>query len=408
MIVLLHQRDNKDVAEAMRSDMLSAFNGHIDIALHVADDSDLWPRQVEWDDLLIVVFDENAFPKTGNDFIEDFLQKRMKKGLLLPVALNPARTHPPAAAESLKALVFDSAAPGVAGRLVKRAGAMIGLRVQQRENEVFISYRASDGKEIATQLEEYLKGLGYPVWRDEAKDIDDETKILPGTPVQNQIDDALANAAIVLLVDTPDAPHSRWITHEVDTANGILLPILPLCFRPVGDRKHGPRFQSLLQHQRWVSLPRPVGVSPPLQTDHLVSIVNEMEEYLCQLIQRKCRVPFLVEKEFLARSFTWKLLDKRLLVGESVKGTATRFPTKVLSHCSIFDQVHAPGMKAFSDFMAKSGRPNFSLYIYDGEMIPEPQLIEFIKQNPSKDSVYILHHQELATLIDSNFAMKVL
>lgn len=55
-----------------------------------------------------------------------------------------------------------------------------------------------------------------------------------------------------------------------------------------------------------------------------------MEEYLCELIQRKCRVPHLVEKEFVARSFSWKMLDKKILVGESVKGAGTRFPTRVL------------------------------------------------------------------------------
>ena len=258
------------------------------------------------------------------------------------------------------------------------------------------------------QLEEHLTSIGYPVWRDEAKEIDGETKILPGSPVQNEIDDALAKASIMLLVDTPDAPHSRWIAHEVDTANGMLLPVLPLCFRPSDDRKKGPRFQSLLHHQRWIELPmRDGSPSPPLESGQLDSITHEMEDYLCELIQRKCRVPFIVEKEFVARKFTWNIVDKKLLVAESVKGKGTRFPIKVLSHCSIFDYVHVPGMKAFADFMAKTGRPNFSLYIYDGEMIPEPQLAEFVRTNPSEDNVFVLHHQELAALLDSSFAMKV-
>lgn len=281
---------------------------------------------------------------------------------------------------------------------------MIGLRVQQRENKIFISYRASDGKTIAIQLEGHLKNLGYPVWRDEAKEIDGETKILPGSPVQNQIDTALEEASIVVLLDTPDAPASRWITHEVDTANGLLLPVLPLCFREKTDRMKGSRFVALTQLQRWVALPLPgSGVTPPLPDAELDLIVTEMEQYLCELIQRKCRVPAIVEKEFTSRSFTWELLDKRLLVGESVKGKDTRVPTKVLSHCSVFDRVHGPAMKAFSDFMAKSGRPNHSLYIYDGEVIPESQLVAFIQANPSKDGVAILHHQELAALIDPNF-----
>jgi hypothetical protein len=404
MIFILHNPTSKNSAETMKADLESAFRGGVEVILSDADAPKAWPMERSWDDLLIVVFDEAVFPPRGNDFIADYLKVRDQKGLLLPVALKADHARPPKAAEAFKALVFDGKAPGVDGRLVKRAGAMIGLRVQQRENAIFISYRASDGTAIAVQLEEHLKLLGYPVWRDEAKELDGETKILPGSPVQKEIDAALDKASIMLLLDTPAAPDSRWITHEVDTANGLLLPVLPLCFRQKADAKKGSRFVALTALPRWVALTLPpAGVTPPLTSLELDQIVNEMEQYLCEITQRKCRVPFIVEKEFVSRKFTWTLLDKRLLVGESVKGQDTRVPTKVLSHCSIFDQVHGPAMKAFSDFMAKSGRPNHSLYIYDGEVIPEPQLLAFVKSNPSKDGVVILHHQELATLIDSNF-----
>ncbi len=236
--------------------------------------------------------------------------------------------------------------------------------------------------------------------------MDGETKILPGTEVQDQIDDALAKSSIMLLLDTPESPHSPWITHEVETANSLLLPILPLCFRPPIDNKQGPRFPSLRQRQRWLNLPLLAGITPPLQNEQLAGVANQMEDYLCELIQRKCRVPFLVEKEFIKRNFSWHMLDQKLLIGKSVKGADTRFPIKVLSHCSIFDHVHIPGMKAFSAFINKVGHPNFSLYIYDGEIIPEPQLKRIIEDNPTIDSIYTLHHQELAALIESNFAMK--
>jgi hypothetical protein len=409
MIVLLCQREDKSLTEGIASDLTKAFSGHIEVTLFLADERGFWTKEPSWDDLLIVAFNENPnFPQHGTDFIQDYLQKRNGNGLLLPVALKSGHARPPNVAEAFKSFVFDPVATEVRNRLVKRIGAMIGLRIQQRENTIFVSYRATDGMAIAAQLDQYLRSIGYPVWRDEAKEIDGETKILPGSQVQDQIDEALAKASILLLVDTPAAPHSRWISHEVDTANGLLLPILPLCFREKGDSKQGPRFPSLLQHQRWVSLPLPTSGTPLLKDDELASVVSQMEDYLCELIQRKCRVPFLVEREFVTRSFTWNLLDKKLLVGESVKGTGTRFPTRVLSHCSIFDHVHGPGMKAFSDFMAKLGHPNFSLYIYDGEIIPEPQLLNFIKQNPSNDGVFILHHQELAALIESNFAMKTI
>jgi hypothetical protein len=405
MIFLLFQNEYRAVAESVASDLKKTFNNHVEVALALADEKKLWDKQAEWDDLLVVFFDEKNFPALGNAFIEDYLQKRQGKGLLLPVALKSGHTHPPKQAEIFKAFPLNPITPDVQTRLIKRIGAMIGLRVQQRNNAIFVSYRATDGKAIAVQVEQHLKSLGYPVWLDEAKELDGDTKILPGTEVQNQIDEALAKSSIVLLLDTPEAPHSRWITHEVDTANGLLLPILPLCFRRATDNKQGPRFASLRQHQRWVTLAMPQDAKTSLQSHELAAIVNQMEDYLCELIQRKCRVPFLVEREFVTRNFSWKMLDKKLLVGESVKGATSRFPTRVLSHCSIFDHVHAPGLNAFSAFMAGVGHPNYSLYIYDGEIIPEPQLMSFVKANPSKDPIFILHHQELAALIESNFAM---
>ena len=124
-------------------------------------------------------------------------------------------------------------------------------------NQIFISYRTADGSAIAVQLYDHLSSLGYLPWRDEAREFDGEPQILPGSPVQQAIDDALSKANLVMLIDTPSAPHSPWIKHEVDTANSLLLPILPICFRDANDPKKGPRFRSLLDLQRWVELKNP-------------------------------------------------------------------------------------------------------------------------------------------------------
>jgi len=404
MIVLLHAEANREIAEAVASNLRDAFKGRVEVSHTSASSPAAWPADVNWDDLLIVLFDSAHFADAGNDYIAEFLKLRQKKALLLPVAIDTAHRKPPQAAAAIKALEFDAAAPGVDGRLVRRVGAMLGLRVQQRDHQLFISYRAGDGTKIAEQLEQRLVSLGYPVWRDEARELDGETTILPGSEVQRQIDEGLERASMVLLLDTPAAPHSVWIKHEVDTANGLLLPILPLCFKSEHDPKKGPRFPSLLQLQRWVELPFPNPPStPPLAEDDLNRIIGEMEMFLCDIFRRKCRVPFIVEKEFVSRDFTWRMVDQRLLMSESIKKHSARLTTKVLSHCSIFDQVHGPALKIFGAFLKHTGRPNHSLYIYDGELIPEPQLKEIIEATPAEDGVVILHHQELAALIDSNF-----
>jgi hypothetical protein len=97
------------------------------------------------------------------------------------------------------------------------------------------------------------------------------------------------------------------------------------------------------------------------------------------------------------------MLNQRLLISEAVKNHSTRLTTKVLSHCSIFDQVHGPALTRFCEFLKSTGRPNHSLYIYGGELIPEPQLKEVIEASPKDENIVILHHQELAALIESNF-----
>lgn len=402
MVVILYQSGCRKIAKKVAADLVKAFTDHIKVALIAAKSSSSWPADVSWDDLLVVMFDGKKFPDRGELFIKKYLSQRASSAILLPVAINPDSRTPPAAAAAIKAFHFDRAAEGPSGRLANRVGGMLGLRVQGRDKKIFISYRTIDGQALATQVEAHLATLGHRPWLDEAKEIDGETKILPGSPVQKEIDEALGDANLLLLIDTPSAATSPWIKHEVDTADSLLLPILPLCFRNPADPKKGPRFRSLLALQRWVEFRIPsTADDPPLSTSQLDDIVSEIEKYMCEIFKRKCRVPFIVKKEFMSRGFCWKVLDERRLMFESSKSPTFRLQTKVLSHCSIFDTVYGPAMKVFIDFLNGTGRSTHSLFIYDGELLPEPQLREIVEAQD--DPVIILHHQEIAALIDSNF-----
>ena len=398
MIGILHSDSVAGIAEMIANGLSCAYNEQIAITRFLASSASKWSPEPRWDDILLVIYDGATFPPNGLDFIRDYMGNR-RNGLVLPVSTVSNNRKPPSGADHIKAFECDSPQTS-AGALVARVGAMIGLRLQHRENEIFISYRATDGKAQAEQLEKYLTSIGYPTWRDEANDIDGATKILPGSKVQNDIDRALERAAVVVLLDTPDAAGSKWIKHEIDTANGVLVPVLPICFRASEDRRKGPRFSSLVQLQRWVDISHTVGELTELE---LSSIVAEMEIYLSEILRRKCRVPFIVEREFTSRNFEWRELDRRHLIAESIKGTGSRVPTRIVSHCSIFDHVYGPSLDRFAETFRQYGTYNHSLYIYDGELIPEIQLCDIVNTRPLSKDVVVLHHQELAALIDSNF-----
>ena len=224
--------------------MGKAFAGHVKIKVISASSSSSWPAETSWDDLLVVVYNGKDFPGPGNSFIARYLQDRSQSATVLPVAIDRATRKPPEAAAAFKALEYDAAARGPTGRLVNRVGGMLGLRVQNRESKIFISYRATDGTAIANQLHDHLISLGHNAFLDEAKEIDGETRIVPGSRIQNQIDEALGQSNFLLLIDTPSAPDSKWIMHEVETAESLLLPILPVCFREKRDSKQGPSVPS--------------------------------------------------------------------------------------------------------------------------------------------------------------------
>jgi hypothetical protein len=402
MIVLLFEPRFADDAATIAENIAVAFHENVQIALIEAVAGCCWPSASNWDDLLLVLYGGNIFSRDGNAFIDEFLRLRGRHALLLPVAMDINNRKPPLAAEKIKALPYDGLSKGVNGLLVKRVGGMLGLRVQGRDSKIFISYRESDGALIADQIYSHLESLGHSPWRDQAVELDGDTKILPGTAVQAQIDEALSNASLVLLIDTPMAPESQWIRHEVDTADSMLIPILPVCFRDSLDTKRGPRFRSLLALQRWVAIDNhDADNALPLSEAQLNVIVSELETYLCEIFRRKCRVPFIVEKEFLQYGFDWTIKDKPLFMFGSLKNGG-RVRTSVITHCSIFDQIYKPSMIRFRKFINVSDKTNYSLFVYDGDLLSDIELRDLLEQQD--DDVVVLHHQELSSLISSNFS----
>lgn len=399
MIVILHNEACAEIAKRVQIELVQTFQDHVSVELALDSKCEEWPGDVEWNDLLIVLYDGDTFLDSANEYIKVFLSMRPDTALLLPVAINDTFPVPPGVASVYKALPYSAGSFGHDERLIRRAGAMLGLSLQGRNTKVFISYRAVDGKQIAEQIYNHLLALGHKPWCDEALELDGNTKILPGEPVQQEIEDALAQASLVLLVDTPESYNSKWIKEEINTADGMLIPILPVVFRFQTDQKKGPRFRALLHLQRWIDMTFADAPAPTLlSAADLNKITQEIETYLCDIFIRKCRVPFLVEKNFRQAGYDWQVLNRALLMFKSYQKFSPRLDRTVHSHCSIFDQIYDPARVRFKSFLQTQQRATHSLFIYDGDLLTEEDLNDYFDED-----MIVLHHQELSALLASHF-----
>src|SRR2546430_1394844 len=98
MLVILYQDDCEAIATGTAADIAKAFAGQVEVQVIAASAPPPWPGDQSWDDLLVIVYRNDAFPATGNQFIADFVAQRPNTALLLPVATDPAFRKPPGAA----------------------------------------------------------------------------------------------------------------------------------------------------------------------------------------------------------------------------------------------------------------------------------------------------------------------
>ena len=409
MVVIHHDPPDLAAAQSIRDTLVAAYDGRLQVALMEAAAAGAWPAEASWDDLLVVPFSDGPLSPASRDFIARQSGPEGGSRPVLPVALSSNHSAPPEPIRHLKALPWnDDAGADARGKLARRVGAMLGLRLRNREQTIFISYRSADGTAAATQLEGFLTERGYRVWRDEARDeFDDEGSIPGGADVQKVIEETLVRADLLLLLDTPQASASRWIRLEVDLANGQLIPVLPLLFVRPGERLRTSRFRALATLQRGCDLKAAAdGTVPPLEPAELARVLAEVEDYLADVFRRRLRVPFLVEREFTSRDFAWNKRDG--FIYEALRQRRGLLGgTRIFSHCSHFEGIYDPALRALvTHFHGVEPRANYAFYIYDAQqLISEPELEEIRRTAYLDESttVVILHHQELATVLQKNF-----
>jgi len=397
MIQILCDPEQTPTAKTIADHLQRAYENQLEIDTLPLSHFDTSIRDSCWDDIVMVLFQQGTVLKAAEPPLAQPQKER-----IIPVALDSRQRMPPDPISGIKAVDYDDGSLQAAERIVRSVGTKLGLRLRRSKTKIFISYRASDGSAIAHQLEHFLDQQGYNPWRDEACADEDEGNIAVGEAVQKAIEKNLSNANLMLLIDTPSVTQSDWVSEEIDLANGALIPILPICCRDQKDRDRGSRFRSLDALRRWV----PVGLDTtgsksPLREMELEAIQDEMEHYLCEIYRRKLRLPFIARNRFDKHGYSWSDLDKHHLF-RSTKAHHRRISWRVLSHCSILNEVNPTELRSLFGDEHDATTENFRLFIYDGDVIPDREIEALAEMNTS-GNLLIVHYQELDTLLRSHF-----
>jgi hypothetical protein len=365
----------------------------------------VWGGTPQWDDLLVVVYGAAPLSAGSRAYVEAFRAahsvtdpgdptKRRPGGFVLPVAADPAHVRPPDPLAGIKALAWDGSAANET-KVVRAVGVCLGMALRAGENQVFVSYRATDGKAVAVDLYDRLKAAGLNPWLDEAPASDN----LMGTDeVQDRIMGQLKLASMVLVVDTPDAPTSKWVHAEIVTAIGQLIPVLPVL---VGTPRKS-RFIRLAALDRAAAV-KPSGVDGTGLSDAEWDVVrDEVEGLLLQTYIRRLRTHSTAEPVFVKAGFNWAPLDPAMRLFRSAR-QGQLGQMVVWSHCFIQDATDLPALKAYRDYLrgrADAISAQFKLCIYDRDRILSPPELDDIEQSLGELPFRPTHFTELAFLVN--------
>lgn len=88
--------------------------------------------------------------------------------------------------------------------------------------QIFISYKHDDG-DFAELLKQKIERAGYTVWLDD--------NIQAGEEWREMIDLAIRDAVAVVVIMTPEARASEYVTYEWAYALGLGLPVIPVMLK---------------------------------------------------------------------------------------------------------------------------------------------------------------------------------
>ena len=342
--------------------------------------------------LLLIFFEDGKLSRFHQNEITKFKNTNSDHGTIIPIACG-TNSYIEGDLSGIKSL--DIKDNNTEENLIRRIGAYLGLQIIPKENQIFISYRVTDGKDIAKQLSNHLKKIGFKVWYDEDRDEDNEGNLKCGEDVQKTIVEAVSSSNLVLLIDTPKAYLSQWVNKEVDYANANLVPVIPLCIKEDdGDKKKGTCFRQLKSLFRYIDSDDSLA--------NINKITEEVLEFLASVFRRKREIPQRVKTKFTKKGYSWKDIDIRKLLYESEKKKKFSL-CRILSHCPLYEGVHNLSLSNYTQLVSESDvRHNANVLIYDGPLLTKDEEKLIYKENDEayKSGIILLHHEQVEEFLD--------
>lgn len=384
MIEIYAAPDLQAQADAIAADLTAAYPGFFEVATLSQGAAPFLHRvgQPAWDDLLILLFGGDTLPPHLQAPIQreiDAATRDKRACRVLPIATQADRPIPPAPLNQVKALPCPGSGNNDRERIVRRVGALLGLWLRGDHRKIFVSHRQSDGKALAAQVAQHLKENGYNAWLD-------AERLKGGEIVQQEIENHVADAHLLLLLDTPQAKDSEWIWKEVDAAIHGFVPILDLLLRPAGAESARSDFLALneLHHQSIQVSLSPDGNCKRLSKEALAGLLAAAEDYMVRILRLQMSLAAKAEETFTKTGFDWKVLDDRRKFYLSTKADDFCAQNRILSHCSAVSPTFHRSVRAFQAAPIDDLPCNVRLFLHE-QPLARPLLERLTKEHGFRD-----------------------
>lgn len=166
---------------------------------------------------LLVLVGDPAQPFNQILDYEQWVQKKDSYHVLpiFPRGANVSQLLPSSTLSLRNAAFWDAEIAEVLPEVLAVAG------LSAEENRIFISYYRPDTQPLAEQLFDALTHVQFDVYLD-------RFRTPPGVNFQQRLEQELLDKALILVLESPNLPRSRWCQHEISYAIRHRLGILAL------------------------------------------------------------------------------------------------------------------------------------------------------------------------------------